>query len=369
MKKSGKPGRRLVGLVGITSWVILVAFACLAFSLGGKTSTANDLADSEPGRCWQFAVSADESVAYIPSSDRQSIQKVSLANGAILNQIRLNCGFISALKLSPTEALLAVALEQKNKVVLLNPFTLEPLGDVPTGERPRLLSFGSEGFDLCVLCPKGKELDRIRIDIPTLQIEKVLSFSSQPTGMTHFSDGVAIALPEASKIAVFDRDHNFRFELRVDPSVFWFALGTEMTDRGVREFVLDVARPITPPPNNPSAVLEMRDSTTFENLRTLTFEGTTFEGAGLRTVTFSICNTNACVWIASVLSEPGNRVIIVDGTSNLNLIGEKRTNTPMDTLSSGPSGLVYGLDRNHRKIFVFDPNNPSIAPDRIIEIQ
>jgi hypothetical protein len=130
---------------------------------------------------------------------------------------------------------------------------------------------------------------------------------------------------------------------------------------------LDLAYPLNPAPTDPFIrVLEKRDSTTFYPLDVIAFV------EPLRPIMVSACDANPpdnCVYsISFVVFEPGTRVSVVDAIL-LDMIGEKRVSAPLDTLSVGRSGLGYGLDRSHRKIYLFDPNNPSPAPDRIIEIQ
>lgn len=209
---------------GIRAALVAALLLTLTAAFTGDTPpAAADHGLLAQARCLEFAISPSGDEAWVPSPDRHTLRRVRLSDGHILASRKFH-SIINAVDISPEGDLLAIAFGTSNRVILADPKTLEPEAEIPTGKRPRLLEFGFEGTDLCVLCPKDEEIDLI--DVPGKKVDLIIPFGSKPLAMAHFKNSMAITVPDEGVIQIFSHpDHQFVLSIPMSPAPEWIARG------------------------------------------------------------------------------------------------------------------------------------------------
>lgn len=207
-----------------------VLVAALLFTLGTAFVGDAPPASAEHGlfaqaRCLQIAISPQGDEAWAPATDRHTLRRIRLSDGKILASRKFH-DIIHAVDINRDGDLLAIAFGLTHRVILADPKTLEPEAEIPTGKRPRLLEFGFEGTDLCVLCPKDEEIDLIDTSAPAPKVDLVIPMPSKPLAFAHYKDRMAVSVPDLGEVDVYsDPDHVFLKAVPIAPEPEWIARG------------------------------------------------------------------------------------------------------------------------------------------------
>lgn len=182
-----------------------------------------------------FTISPDDTWAYVIDKNRGDLVQLDLNSGFIANQIRLNYGpsFITYL---PSVNLLAVSLGISQKVVLLNPDTLDELGSISTSPSPEGLAIWQ---DQLLLVAESGSNTMLVYDVRNSLVLKRVMVDFQPRRILTTDFSVYVANYGDRTLSViqpgqFDLSRNIHLdgpplELAEDQQNRWIYIGNEGT--------------------------------------------------------------------------------------------------------------------------------------------
>lgn len=180
-----------------------------------------------------MAISPDDTWAYIVDRNRGDLIQLDLQNGFIANQVRLNYGpnYITYLE---SANLLAVSLGISQKVVFLNPETLEEFGSVSTSASPEGLATWQD--QLLLVAETGSNTMMI-YDVNSNMLFKRVMLDFQPKRILASNSTVYVTNYGARSLSIiqpgqFDLSRSIHLsgrplELAEDPQNRWIYVGNE----------------------------------------------------------------------------------------------------------------------------------------------
>ncbi|MBI2899691.1 MAG: hypothetical protein HYY17_05870 [Planctomycetes bacterium] len=369
--------------------LLLASLLCVGLSFSPMGTAPADAGRDDHGaktRFFQFAISADGSAAYVAVADRHTVVKVRLSDGDVLASRKFR-GKVSAIELSRDASLLAVALTGDDRVVLVNPDTLEPVAEAPVGELPRLLEFGVEGTDLCVLATKSEEIDVI--DVPSRGTAQIVPLPSRPASMAHYGERVAVCLPETGEIAVFSHPaHELIATVPVSPTPDWICRASSGDSgrpghAGHQSTYTSRLGAFIPPGSWPGGgmpgpalanygllVITSRESDTVSIV-----DGGSLAVLATASVRKPFIATGGCgAWQrACVLGEHGKRLSVLDTDRASPTFGTVlftvKLAEPCETLESAADGTCWLVGVSRMRLYAVDPMTPSSEPTKAVRIK
>ncbi|GEM_PF-3727892 len=364
-------------------FVALVFSAGMCVAFGGRAPVEARAGDRVPASwCVQFAVSPDGASAWVPGSDRRSVRKVDLADGTITASRRFH-GTVSAVEISPNGSLLAVAVTGRDRVILTDPVELGPGTEIPVGRKPRLLEFGAEGTDLCVLCTRDEEIDLI--DVRKQRLVQIIPLPSLPSSFAHYQSRAAVTLPKTGELVILTHPrHDMATSVSLSPVPDWVAAGglthprrsgheahrSERTSEGGEgRRGGEERRRMRDPVPTPVLVVLSRESDVVSVL-----DGSTLEVLTISSLPSPLLATVGCgesPW-AFVLHSRGRKISVLSVDPSHPGFGKVAYTVTLreacEALQVTPQGICWALGVTRRTMVAIDPAKPMNTPCRTIRI-